>query len=694
MILVDGADGSEADLNKPIVSRSDAAGTSFQQSAINRVELVWPGKDKDYEPRQHADGQWVLEPAKQSRMLSPLVGLRYYPQLSKGDVSLVVTGDRIDSLHTLSRGLSQKVRLAYLDMPRIGVDDKVAAFRGDPTFAYSTWLSILRAHLEMLEPLLRRDGVVIIHTGDLEEPYARLVADEKFGPENRVATIVWQRAYGPRNMEGMKEFTATHDCLLVCCLAKATLPAVGLRTVPEGFANSDGDPRREWKAEHKGAHSRRERSNFNTYVPPYHWVLVKGRLPRGLWRLNPLTGVIWGVPEETGEFPLEIEAKDSEGKSAKKSLLLRCVEQGTPAKKPAIPWLFKEIKTNGKLRVATRTLPEAILGKEYSAICLAEGGVPFQDSPKRPGSGRYWEFADYTLLLAYQTDSVHLGKNGTAIPHPKAYLKEAAEMAIVNQMSWWPGRKQEGATTVSFAGYTEDATKHLKKLAEMGLVKKIVNTAKPEHLLARLIDIFTAPGDMVLEVFGEAADLSAVATKLGRRFVYLSGTSDRQRELLEACALPRLKAVVNGKDRDLETHKGEIRMRADAYLPYEGGGVFVACELGEPLFERNLRAEFPRLNLSYTEFDKLRDAVLTSQGFLPSPPGVVPDGRSLSGHTVAIVIPPDVYLDRERAAQIASTYRPEYDAIVIFYFRSTADFDPSLLGDGIVSRRVPSEITV
>jgi len=680
-------------LTETIGSASDTP-RKFHGSGFGRVELVWPGKDVRCEPRQLLDGQWVLGPTKESRNLRPLVNLRYYPESSREETSLVVSGDRMDSLRTLSRGFAQGIRLAYLDMPRIEVDDKNAAFKGDATFAYSTWLSVLQAHVEAVEPLIRRDGVMIIHTGDVEEPYARLVADGHFGRENRVATIVWQRGYGPRNMKGMKEFTATHDCLLVYCLGKSALPDVGLRTVPEGFSNSDEDPRGEWKSEHKGAHSRREKSDFSTYVPPYRWRIIKGRLPSGLWRLNPLTGVIWGVPKEVGDFPLTIEATDSSGNSVQAKLKLKCIGRGAPPSRSPIPWLFNEIKTKGELRITTKALPEAVVDEEYSAICLAEGGAPFKSSPKRPGSGRYWEFADYTLLLAYQRDSVHLGKDGKAIPHPKAYLKDVGDTVIVNQMSWWPGRQREGATSISFAGYTEDATKHLKKLAEMGVVKRIVNTAKPEHLLGRLLNIFTAPGDVILEVFGESADLSATAMKLGRRFVYLCGESDRQRELLDTCALPRLKAVVDGKDRDLESHVGQIRMRADAYLPFAGGGHFVVCELGEPLFERRLREEFPRLSRSYSQVTQLRDALLTSQGFLPLAQGTMPDGRSMYGRGVAVVVPPDIYLEGDRAANIASALKPEYDRVTIFYFRSAADFNPSLLIEGVVCRRVPTEISI
>jgi hypothetical protein len=421
---------------------------------------------------------------------------------------------------------------------------------------------------------------------------------------------------------------------------------------------------------------------------------VDGRLPNGIWRLNPLTGVIWGVPTEPGEFPVKVEVSDSTGKSAQARLVLQSRESGQPPVPPAVPWLFQEIKTSGPLRIVTESLPDAILGIEYSAICLAQGGKPHKADPKRPGSGRYWEFADDTLLSAYQRDSVHQGKDGTAIPHPKTYLREVGDQVVMNQVTWWPGRERADSESIAFAGYTEDATKHLKKLVELGLVQRTVNTGKPERLLARLLDIFTESGDTVLELFGESGDLSAVALKAGRRFVYLSGTSDRQRELLEACVLPRLRAVIDGKDRSLEDREGEIRMRSDAYIPFGGGGGFIACDLGTWLFERQLREDFPRLNRVYAGFEELRSALLTSQGFLPFANDEGLDGRRLDGHSVAVVIPPEDYLDRAKAAQIASGLKPDYHRVVVYYFRSAEDFDQATLPDGVVCQRVPTEVSL
>jgi hypothetical protein len=659
-------------------------------SAFARIELVWPGKDVPSVVRQDEDGRWRVELRTEKRRLHPLVDVKRHGDGRSGSSGLVVAGDRLAALATLRRAYPRRVTFAYLDAPRIEIDDKTAAFRGDATYAYSNWLSVLRAHLNAVVPLMSRAGVVAMLTGDVEEPFARLLLGDALGRDNYVGTVVWQRSYGPRNMRGMKEFTATHDCIVLFGVDKGTMPAVGLRRDAEeaGFANPDDDPRGPWRAAHKGARTRREKSDFNTYVPPYRWRIVEGRLPEGLWRLNPLTGVIWGERvNEVGEVPLTLEARDSEGEAVTARIVLRCVEGEGPPALARIPWVFEEIATKGKLRVATTELPDAVVNREYSTIVLAEGGKPFIAPPKRPGSGRYWEFADDTLEDAYARDMVDLGADGDVIPRIKTYANPLGEELVQNQQTWWPAKARDGSP---LAGFTQDATKHLKKLRELGLIREATTTSKPEHLIARLLSIFTRPGDVALEVFGSTADLAAVTLKLGRDFVYLSGGAQRDRSLLDDCALGRLEAVVDGKDNDLQEREGEIRMSRDAYIPFEGGGFFAWSRVGEWLFEQGGHEDFPRMNRGFADEGALAPAVLTSQGFLPDVDdpyrGSAPDGSR------AIVVPPDEFLTPELASLLVSS--SDGSRLTVFYFRSSDEFDPSLAPASAAYRRVPTEVAL
>jgi hypothetical protein len=660
------------------------------ETTYTRIELVWPFKDRPVHPVQGADGVWTLAEPPEERTVRPLLDFEFFGEGEEPAGSLVITGNRLDVLRTLARGRGRSLAFAYLDMPRIEVDDKAAAFRGDTTYVYSTWLTVLREHLREVEGLLKRDGVVAIHVGDTEEPLARLVADEVMERDNRVGTVVWQRSYAPRNMKGMTEFTATHDCILLYAQDRDFVDAVGFREAPAGFSNPDDDPRGPWSAMHKGAHSRRAKSDFNTYVPPYRWRIVDGRLPDGVWRLSPLTGVIWGRPTELGEFPLTVEVEDSSGSTAKRQFVLHVRDAGSTPEPPTIPWVFSEIQTEGPLRVVTENLPPATLDTQYSAVCLAEGGEPFRDEPKRPGSGRYWEFADDTLMSAYQHDMVDLGRKGDAIPRIKKYADDAGEEVVRNQQTWWPAKDKKGGV---FVGFTQDATKHLKKLREIGVLKEVVVTAKPEPLLARLLAIFSRPGDTVLEVFGDVADLAAVSIKSNRHFIYLAGESDRSLELLSRCAIPRLEGVIEGRDRDLEQVPGEIKVKDESYVPYDGGGSFAKTTLGEWVLARRPSEEFPRLNTeAYPDEQAAAAAVLSAEGFIPVADDLV-DGARADG-TVAMIIPPDEYLTSQRAAESASKLAEKFKRAVVLYFMADEDFDPGLRPEGITFRRVPSEVVV
>ena len=661
-----------------------------EAAEYRRIELVWPHKNLEVVPTQALDGVWTLVPQEDTRRIHSFIDVQSHGEPDALSGSVAVSGNRIEALRVLARTYRRQVSFSYLDLPRIEVDDKLTAFRGESTYVYSTWLTVLSAHLRAIEPLMRREGVVAIHVGDVEESYARLVADEILGRDNRVGTIVWQRSYAPRNMKGMTEFTATHDCILLYGLDRDFLAPVGVREAPAGFSNDDQDPRGPWKAMHKGAHSRRAKSDFNTYIAPYRWEVVEGRLPDGLWRLSPLTGVLWGTPVEQGSFPITVEVSDASGSTSRSSFTIQINATGQPPDPPAIPWLFDEIDPHGPLIISTESLPEGVLGSEYRAICLAQGGTPFRGEPKRPGSGRYWEFSDDTLVAAYQRDQVDLGKTGNAIPRIKAYLEDTGDEVVKNQQTWWPARHRDKAI---FAGFTQDATKHLKKLREIGVIKEVVTTAKPEPLLARLMSIFTRAGDTVLEPFGESAALSAVALKTQRRFIYLSGESERGQELLAGCAVPRLLAVIEGRDQGLEDVPGEISVRPDSYLPYAGGGSFTTMRLGPWVLARSRNDEFPTLNTpAYQSSEDMATAVLTAEGFFPVDDevvsGIAPDG------TGAVVIPPDEFLTTQRAAEVASVLAHRFEQSLILYFMAGDDFDPSLRPEGVSYRRVPSEVAV
>jgi hypothetical protein len=261
-------------------------------------------------------------------------------------------------------------------------------------------------------------------------------------------------------------------------------------------------------------------------------------------------------------------------------------------------------------------------------------------------------------------------------------------------MTWWPGRNKGGPDDAAFVGYTEDATKHLKKLRELGRITTAVTSAKPERLLARLLDIFTDRGDVVLEVFAGPGDLAATAVKLHRRFLMLSGASEGDRKTFDECAIPRLRAVVQGLDRDLEQIEGEIRVRSDDYIPFAGGGAFTYARLGDWVVERNRDEDLPTINRkAYPSGPSQREAILTAEGYMPII-GRSVDGVAWNGRAAAIVLPAEDFLTAQLAAELVSNLAEEYERLTVYYYRSAEEFEPDLTDGSVAFKRVPVELGV
>ncbi|CAG7845423.1 Modification methylase MboII [Pseudoclavibacter triregionum] len=104
-----------------------------------------------------------------------------------------------------------------------------------------------------------------------------------------------------------------------------------------------------------------------------------------------------------------------------------------------------------------------------------------------------------------------------------------------------PGRTPENLWLHSEVGHTDGAKKeiltlfpHLSPFA----------TPKPESLLTRIIEVSTAPGDIVLDCFAGSGTTAAVSHKLSRRWV----TCELLPETVAAFTRARLEKVVAGTD--------------------------------------------------------------------------------------------------------------------------------------------------
>lgn len=117
------------------------------------------------------------------------------------DENLLIHGDAGKALCALAHQprfswrYAEHVKLAYLDPP-FNAGNNYPHYRDD--FPQAVWLTLLRDTLISVKEILSEDGSVWLHLNDAEQHRARCVLDEVFGPDNFVATVIWDKTPGPR----------------------------------------------------------------------------------------------------------------------------------------------------------------------------------------------------------------------------------------------------------------------------------------------------------------------------------------------------------------------------------------------------------------------------------------------------------------------------------------------------------------
>jgi len=93
---------------------------------------------------------------------------------------------------------------------------------------------------------------------------------------------------------------------------------------------------------------------LSAYLPVY-WRVADGALPDD-WSIGAETGIVSGAEAENiGEYSVQIEARDGHGRYARKWFTFRILAEPM---------------------VISGTLPNAVIGEEYSAVLTITGGYP------------------------------------------------------------------------------------------------------------------------------------------------------------------------------------------------------------------------------------------------------------------------------------------------------------------------------
>ena len=170
--------------------------------------------------------------------------------LSYGDTrtgNALIQGENLRVLDTLQTRYSGKVRCVYIDPP---YNNQERYRHYLDTRSHQAWLDMMVARLLALKPLLSIDGSLWISIDDREIHYLKVAADEIFGRDNFVTTVVWQQR---TSRENRKVFSNNHEYLLVYATNPRKFRA-RRNLLPGGpallarYTNPDSDPRGPWQS--------------------------------------------------------------------------------------------------------------------------------------------------------------------------------------------------------------------------------------------------------------------------------------------------------------------------------------------------------------------------------------------------------------------------------------------------------------
>lgn len=228
----------------------------MKRTPKGRLELTWMGKDSALIPVEEGkyDYAWVDPDDPRAREVKSIEVLEQIGEVdgpTGANENLLIIGDSGDALRSLATipeyrdKYAGQVKLVYIDPP----------FNTEQTFEHyadqlehSIWLTMMRDRIRDIKPLLAPDASVWVHLDDTEVHRMRMLLDEEFGPENFIATVVWEKDKGRRNDT---DISSSHDYLLVYSPAgrlwrgiRNLLPRTASQVAR--YKNPDSDPRGPW----------------------------------------------------------------------------------------------------------------------------------------------------------------------------------------------------------------------------------------------------------------------------------------------------------------------------------------------------------------------------------------------------------------------------------------------------------------
>lgn len=171
---------------------------------------------------------------------------KYSVPMLDGVVRKIIHGENLEVLRVLAKDYSQKVKCIYIDPPY----NNGETYTHYDDAIHEKWLHDLSERLAMLHKLLSENGSIWISIDDGEMHYLKVAADQVFGRNNFITTIVWQQR---TTRENRKVFSNNHEYILVYAKSKKAF-LKNINKLPASdemisrYKNPDDDPRGVWQS--------------------------------------------------------------------------------------------------------------------------------------------------------------------------------------------------------------------------------------------------------------------------------------------------------------------------------------------------------------------------------------------------------------------------------------------------------------
>lgn len=190
--------------------------------------------------------------------------------------NLYIEGDNLEVLKLLQETYLGKIKMIYIDPPYNTGNDFVYeddfAQNAEEYIAtsgqydeegnrlvqnterngrfHTDWLNMMYPRLKLAKDLLTDDGVIFISIDENEVENLKKVGNEVFGEKNFVGSVIWERAFAPKN--DAKYFSDSHDYIVVYAKSIIDFKIGKLPRTEEAnarYKNPDNDPRGAWASD-------------------------------------------------------------------------------------------------------------------------------------------------------------------------------------------------------------------------------------------------------------------------------------------------------------------------------------------------------------------------------------------------------------------------------------------------------------